>query len=149
MRYWEDMRVGERGRFGHHRLSGKEIAEFQERFNPLPTILVDGEMPDSGEVAPGYLLCCIGMRMLVEHFLVDMASLGSPGVDRIDWPAPAVAGDMLSLTTVLLSTRPLKSRPEMGLIKQRLVIVNQCGAEVARMWTNAFVARRDASRCRT
>lgn len=143
MRYWEDLRVDEVWRVGRHELSQNEIVAFRERFTPLATVFTQAEGSDIRDAAPGYLLCCLGMRMLVDHLLADMASLGSPGVDRIDWPVPAFAGDVLSLAAVLQSMRVLKSRPEMGLIKQRIAVVNQRGTEVARMWTNALIARRE------
>lgn len=136
MRYWEDMAVGENHRFGHHELTHDEIADFTARFAPPA---VDGA---DAAAAPGFMLCCIAMRLQVDHALTDTASLGSPGVDRIEWPTPAHAGDVLMLATEILSLRALESRPEMGLIKQRMRLENQHGDIVARMWTNAFVARR-------
>lgn len=139
MRYWEDLAVGETHRFGQHELTRAEIDAFAAGFAP-PAVAG----ADAG-AAPGYLLCCIAMRLLVDHTLADMASLGSPGVDRIDWPTPAHAGDMLSLATELLSARVLESRPEMGLIKQAMVVENQNGEAVARLWTNALIARREAA----
>lgn len=138
MRYWEDLAVGETHRYGRYTLTGEEIAQFTARFAPPAVVGANAD------AAPGYLLCCIGMRLLVDHSLVGMASLGSPGVDRIDWPNPAYAGDVLSLSTELLSARVLNSRPEMGLIMQFMAVENPHGVPVARMWTNALVARRGA-----
>ncbi len=139
MRYWEDMAVGETRRYGRYELTGEEIAAFATRFSP-PAVAGAG-----ADAAPGYLLCCIGMRLLVDHALADLASLGSPGVDHIDWPNLAYVGDVVSLSTDLLSARVLESRPEMGLIKQAMVVENQHGEPVARMWTNALIARREAA----
>lgn len=139
MRYWEDLAVGEIHRYGRHELKNDEIADFTARFSP-PAVIGAG-----ADAAPGYLLCCIAMRLLVDHALADMASLGSPGVDRIDWPNAAYAGDVVSLTTELLSARVLASRPEMGLFKQAMVLENQQGEAVARLWTNALIARRETS----
>ncbi|HET7315022.1 dehydratase [Salinisphaera sp.] len=139
MRYWEDMAAGETHRYGRHELSADEIADFGARF-AVPAVA--GAEPGA---APGHLLCCIAMRLLVDHALSGMASLGSPGVDHIDWPVPAYAGDVLYLSTEMLSLRPLESRPEMGLVKQRVTLSNQHGEAVARLATNAFVARRGVS----
>ena len=139
MRYWEDLTVGETHRYGRYELTDHEIADFAARFSP-PAVAG----APAGAV-PGYLLCCIAMRLMVDHALLDMASLGSPGVDHIDWPNPAYAGDVVSLATELLSARVLNSRPDMGLIKKAMVVENQHGEPVARMWTNALVARRDAA----
>lgn len=139
MRYWEDLAVGETHRYGRYELTSEEIADFATRFSP-PAVTEAG-----AKAAPGYLLCCIGMRLLVDHALADMAALGSPGVDHIDWPNPAHVGDVVSLSTEILSARVLESRPEMGLIKQSMVVKNQHGEAVARMCTNALIARREVA----
>lgn len=139
MRYWEDLAVGDNERYGRHELTHAEIADFTARFAP-PAV----DAPDT-DAAPGYMLCCVAMRLLVDHALSDMASLGSPGVDRIEWPMPAHAGDVLTLTTETLSSRALESRPEMGLIKQQTRLENQHGQIVARMQTNALIARRGSA----
>ncbi|KEZ77593.1 hypothetical protein [Salinisphaera hydrothermalis] len=139
MRYWEDLAVGETHRYGRYELTEKEHADFVSRFAVPAVVGADAD------AVPGYWLCCIAMRLLVDHALTDMASLGSPGVDRIDWPTAARIGDVLTLSTELLSARVLESRPEMGLIKQTMTLENQRGDAVARMWTNALVARRETA----
>lgn len=136
MRYWEDLDIGETRRYGAYRLTAAEIADFSARF------AAPGVAGAPADAASATLLCGVAMRLLVDHALVDMASLGSPGVDRIDWPAPARAGDVLALVTETLESRVLASRPEMGLIKQRVEMTNQRGDVVARLWTNALIARR-------
>lgn len=139
MRYWEDLVVGETHRYESHELTQDEIVDFGNRF-AAPAVVGADET-----AAPGLLICCIGMRLLVDHALAGTASLGSPGIDRIDWPATAHSGDVLSLSTELLSSRILESRPEMGLVKQFLAVENQRGQVAARMWTNALFARRGES----
>lgn len=137
MRYWEDLVMGETHRYGRYELTEQERADFVSRF-AVPAVA-----GADADAVPGYLLCCIAMRLLVDHALADTASLGSPGVDRIDWPNPAHVGDVLTLSTELLSARVLESRPEMGLIKQTVTVENQHAEAVARIWTNALVARRE------
>lgn len=139
MRCWEDLTVGETHRYGRYELTGREYADFVCQF------AVPGVAGADDDAVPGYLLCCIAMRLMVDHALLDMASLGSPGVDRIDWPNPAHVGDVLTLSTELLFARVLESRPRMGLIKQAMTLENQRGEAVARMLTNALVARRGAA----
>lgn len=137
MQYWEDLSLGAARRFGEHRLTVGDIEHFAARFR-LP-----GAARCAPDVAPGYLLCCIGMRLLVDHQLSGLASLGSPGLDLIDWPRLATVGECLHLRARVIDARVLRSRPHMGLVRQRLCLCNEHGAPVARMWTNALVARRD------
>lgn len=140
MRYWEDLAVGEMHHLGSHELTGDDVMAFTDRFFVPPAVVG----ADAAAV-PGYLLCCVAMRLLVEHALNDMASLGSPGVDRLDWPSPAYVGDVLTLSTELLSTRVLRSRPEMGLARQYMALEKQGGEVVTRFWTHILIARREVS----
>jgi acyl dehydratase len=140
MHYWEDLSVGERHRFGSYELTHEEVAAFAEHFFTPPAVA-----GADANAVPGYFLCCVAMRLWVDNMLASAASLGSPGVDRVDWPSPAHVGDVVSLATELLAARVLKSRPEMGLVKHKAVLVNQADEPVTRLWTNVLVARREVA----
>lgn len=136
MRYWEDFQPGEVERFGAYCVDAAEIAGFAGRFAASAA---------RDNVAPPMLVCAVFMRLLVDHLLADSASMGSPGVDAIDWHAPVQAGDVLSVDMKLVSTRVLASRTDLGLLKHRAAVRNQHHELVAELMCNALFRRREAA----
>ncbi|MBS62195.1 MaoC family dehydratase [Salinisphaera sp.] len=148
MRYWEDFEVGETERYGAYAVTEAEIIEFAKAYDPLPFHTDPQAAKDSpygALTAPGLLTCSIFMRLLVDHVLLDAASMGSPGVDQVRWLKPVYAGDTLSVRQQTLSTRVLESRPEMGLVKNRFEVLNQHDEVVCDIASNGLFARRDAT----
>lgn len=141
MRYWEDFAPGEVETFGAYRLEADEIAAFGQQFGSA-----SGEIkPAAASAAPQMLVCGVFMRLLVDHLLIDSASMGSPGVDAIDWFAPVYAGDVLSVTMELLSARVLESRADLGLLKHKATVRNQHDVVVAELISNALFRRKETA----
>ena len=49
--------------------------------------------PYRGLITSGWHSCAMMMRMLVDHYVSAVASLGSPGVDELRWLQPVQPGD--------------------------------------------------------
>ena len=82
------------------------------------------------------------MRMLVDGFLHDTASMGSPGVDEVKWLAPVRPDDELTVRTTVLDTRVSQSRPDRGFIKFQYDVANAKGVQVMTLTTSLMIARR-------
>ena len=54
---------------------------------------------------------CIHMRLLVDGFLRDTKSMGSPGVEEVRYLAPVRAGDSLSLRLEVTNLRAVGEPP--------------------------------------
>ncbi len=65
------------------------------------------------------------MRMMVDSYLRDSASLGSPGVDNLRWLKPVRAGDTIRGIRTVVESRASNSRPEMGIVKSKWEVFNQ------------------------
>jgi acyl dehydratase len=85
------------------------------------------------------------MAMLVAHMKEGepLASLGSPGLDRLEWLKPVYPGDTLSIESKLVDKRRSKNRPEMGITKSETVVLNQHGDAVMRIISNGLVGVRE------
>jgi acyl dehydratase len=59
----------------------------------------------------------MAMRLMVDNFLVDSSSLGSPGLENIQWHKPVFPGDTLRLQVRITDTRPMRSRPHVGMVR--------------------------------
>jgi acyl dehydratase len=65
------------------------------------------------------------MRLLADHYLSRVASLGSPGVDELRWQVPLRAGDTLRLRTTIVEARPSRSKPDRGVLVTDVELINQ------------------------
>ena len=145
MRYFEDFQVGEVIRLKPFSLSEAEIIAFATRYDPQP-MHTDPDAarrtPFRGLIASGWHTCALAMRATVAWFAdAKVASLGSPGLERVRWLAPIRPGDVLDGSLEVLSLRPSASRP-MGIVEQRLEFRNQTGTLVFSMIGTGFFARR-------
>lgn len=134
--FWEDFPVGQRIQHGGMPVSHEAVLEFARQFDPQPFHL-DEEAARAGLFgglcASGWHTCAMAMRMMCDAYLLESASLGSPGIDQLRWLKPVFPGDMLSLHMEVLEARPMASKPHVGLVKSRWEIHNQHGEPVLTM----------------
>jgi len=76
--------------------------------------------------------------MLVDGLLADSASLGSPGVEALNWPRPVRPGDTLRTRITTLDRALSQSRPDRGRVRSKLEVLNQKG-EVVLSWTGTII----------
>jgi acyl dehydratase len=73
------------------------------------------------------------MRLMVTNFLQESASLGSPGLENVKWLKPVFPGDILHLQHHIIESRPMRSRPDVGLVRTDWDMSNQKGEPVLHM----------------
>jgi acyl dehydratase len=143
--YWEDFYSGQVREIGGYSLSEEEIIEFAKKYDPQP-FHTDIEAAKhtffGGLIASGWQTASLCMRMLCDLYLLEAASLGSPGVDELRWVKPVRPGDTLRLQTTVLETRASKSRPDMGTVRHRSEVYNQHGELVLHMSGVGMFRRR-------
>lgn len=143
--FWEDFTPGSQRTFGAHTLTHEEIVRFAAQFDPQPFHLDEEAGRASlfgGLAASGWHTCSLVMRMMCDAYLLDASSLGSPGLEHIKWLAPVRPGDTLSVRMDVLEARPMKSRPQVGLVRSRWTALNQHGESVLSMEGWGMFGRR-------
>jgi len=143
--YWEDFPEGEVREFGQMRVKREDIVRFASEFDPQPFHLdeVAGERSMfRGLVASGWHTAAMAMRMMCDAYLLDSASMGSPGLDQLKWLLPVRPGDTLRLRLTVLEARPLQSKPGVGLVRSRHEVLNQDGQVVMLMDGYGMFGRR-------
>ena len=86
------------------------------------------------QLAGTRLLPRLGYRgLMVRGCLHESSSLGSPGLEKVKWLTPVYPGDTLTLRQRFLETRPMKSRPDVGLARSLWEMFNQHGEQVLSM----------------
>lgn len=143
--YWEDFPVGSVREFGGTTLSAEQIIDFARQFDPQPFHLSEEGGKHSlfgGLCASGWHTCALAMRMMCDAYLLETASLGSPGLENIRWLKPVRPGDTLHVRSVVLEARPLDSKPDVGLVLTRWEMLNQHNEEVMQMEGYGMLRRR-------
>lgn len=143
--YWEDLTAGSVRDMGTVTVSADEIKDFAGQFDPQPFHLDEDAARSSvfgGLCASGWHTCSLAMRLTVENFLTESASMGSPGVENVRWLKPVYPGDTLRLTHTIVESRPLRSRPDTGLVRARWEMFNQNGEKVFQMEGYGMFGRR-------
>jgi acyl dehydratase len=129
-RYFEDYVAGAVYEYGYVSVTEADIIAFAERFDPQP-IHTDPRFaasgPFGGLIASGWHTASLAMRLVVDHYVSRVASLASPGVDELRWPAPVRPGDSLRLRTTIMETHRSRSKPDRGLVRTRAELLNQHG----------------------
>ena len=130
---FEDFPPGTRFDFAPRTVSAEEIVTFAREFDPQPMHVDEAAGKASilgGLAASGWHTSAMMMRMLFDSYLARTAGEGSPGVDRMQWKRPVIAGDTLGGHCTVLDARRSRSRPEIGIANFRAELVNQRGETV-------------------
>lgn len=144
---FEDFVEGRSIDLGAKDVSAEEIIEFASEFDPQPMHLDESAGRASilgGLSASGWHTCAIFMRLLCDAVLLDSTSQGAPGVDRIKWKKPVLAGDRLTGRTTVVARRESRSRPSIGLVTIRSELFNQRGESVFELENTAMFLKREA-----
>lgn len=147
-RYFEDYVPGATYEFGKAEVTEAEILEFAARFDPQ-SFHVDktaaARGPFGGLIASGWHTASVMMRLYADHYLSTVASLGSPGVDELRWPRPVRPGAVLSLRCTVTEARPSRSKPDRGLVRTHVELVDAEGEVVFSASLLNFLLRRPGS----
>lgn len=141
MKYFEDYSAGSVREFGSVLVEEQEIIDFAKRYDPQ-VFHIDPEAarktPFGGLVASGWHTVALATRMVVDNELSRAASLGSPGIDELHWWKPVRPGDLLSVRLTTTETRRSSSKPDRGVVKGLVEVLNQ-RSEVVTSWKGTHI----------
>ena len=132
-RYFEDYPPGAVFEGGTVEVSEAEILEFARRYDPQtmhtdPAAAAHGFF--GGLIASGWHTAALMMRLFAAHFLSPASSLASPGIDELRWLKPVRPGDVLSLRVTVAEARRSRSKPDQGVVRSLVEVLNQEGEVV-------------------
>jgi acyl dehydratase len=144
--YFEDFVAGSVTEYGPRLLTREQIIAFAAEFDPQPMHLDEQAARTSmvgGLCASGWHGCSLMMRMMADGFVLNSSSMGSPGVDEVQWLAPIRPGTQLTLRAHVLETRVSKSKPDRGFVKFLFELLDGSGRALITMSSSLMVARRE------
>ncbi len=143
--FWEDLPVGTTLEIGSTTVDREEVIAFASKYDPQPFHLDEDAAAKSmfGKLsASGWHTCSMAMGLMVRGFLHESSSLGSPGLESLKWLKPVYPGDTLTLRQRIVESRPMKSRPDVGLTRTLWEMFNQRGEQVLLMDGYGMFRRR-------
>jgi acyl dehydratase len=144
-RWFEDYVPGDVHEFGAMAVQEDEILAFGRRFDPQ-LFHTDPQAAKSTEygglIASGWHTASLMMRMYSDHYLSRVATLVSPGVDELRWLLPVRPGDTLSIRVTVLDARRSRSRPDRGIVRSRIEVLNQRRKPVLTVTASNFLLCR-------
>ena len=145
-RYFEDYVTGAIHEFCGIAVDESEMIAFARRFDPQPfhtDPVAAKQSVFGGLIASGWHTASLTMRLLVDHYISHVASLGSPGVDELRWLKPVRPSDTLSIRVTLLEAQRSSSKPDQGFIRGLTEVLNQHGEVVMTMKSGGFIRCRE------
>jgi acyl dehydratase len=140
--YFDDLHVGQRFTSRSHLLDEQQIVSFASQFDPQPFHTDPEEAKGTffqGLAASGWHTAALTMRLLVESAPIAGGVIGAGG--EISWPRPTRPGEVLHVESEVQEVRPLKSRPDRGMVTMRTETKNEAG-EVAQVLVSKLVVPR-------
>jgi acyl dehydratase len=127
-RYFEDYVPGSIHEFGSITVEQEEVITFAKKFDPQD-FHTDPEAAKQtifgGLIASGWHTAGLMMRLYADYYLSKIASLSSPGVDELRWKLPVRPGDELSLRVTVTEARRSNSKPDRGIVRSFIEVLNQ------------------------
>lgn len=143
MFYFEDHEAGSVFQFGSVLAEEEEMISFAKRYDPQ-VFHADPEAaketPFGGIIASGWFTGSLAMSLIVEHRLSHVANFGSPGIDEVRWWKPVRPGDVLSVRLTIIETRRSQSKPDRGIVKVLIEVLNQSEEKVM-SWKGTNIVR--------
>jgi acyl dehydratase len=146
VRYWEDFKAGEVEEIGGKHVDKEEIIAFARQYDPQPFHVDEAAAKQSmygGLIASGWHTCAMVMRMMCDTYMLQSASVGSPGIDNLKWLKPVRPGDTISARRTTLETRASKSKLDIGIVNNLWEVFNQDGEMVMSMQGYGMFRRRN------
>ena len=147
MTWFEDIPLNVKVTLGSYTFTEENIIAFAKRYDPQP-FHVDKDAalrsPYGGLIASGWHLGALAMRMMVDGLFGRATSMGSPGIDEVQWRKPVLAGDAIRLDGEVLDTR-LSTRTDRGFVRFRFTMIRdeeKRNGELVMMFVCSVMFRR-------
>lgn len=145
MRYFEDLKPGDRFGTATVTVSEADVVAFAAQFDPQPFHTDPVAAPQTvfgRHVASGWHTAALTMRLMVQGELQLAGGMIGLGIEKIEWPRPVLPGDTLRVESEVIELRPSRSKPDRGLVRLRNTTFNQHGEPVQVMTSLQIVLRR-------
>jgi len=142
--YWEEWEVGKEFKTASRTVTEADLVIFSGLsgdYNPLHTDEEFCKKTDFGtRIAHGPLVYAIAAGLLFQLHLYDDTLVAFLGFENLKFTKPVKPGDTIHAKVTVLERRET-SRPDRGVMKRQLQVINQRG-EVVQEGVQAFLIKR-------
>jgi acyl dehydratase len=143
----DDLRVGMTWEGRPVTITDEAIIAFGQAFDPQP-FHIDPQAaaggPFGGLIASGWQVAALAMRELVAVRPFGASPILGLGVDELRWLKPVRPGDVLVMTAEVAALTPSKSKPDRGVVRSVIRMVNQSGELVMSFLTSTRLPVRSS-----
>ena len=133
--YFEDFFQGYSFETGKRKLSKEEIISFAKEWDYQLFHLDENfaaKTKFDGLIASGWQTLLVAFTLILDTKKIQKCSLGSPGLEDVNWLVPVRPDDILACKVTVISSRESKSG-DYGIVKILVEIFNQDDKLVANM----------------
>ena len=141
--YWEDFITGEKTELGSKVFEKEDIISFARKYDPQLFHTIEDKAAQSifgGVIASGWQTCAEMMRLICDSYLLETASFGSPGIEKLNWVRPVRPNDKITLFREIKSKRLSKTNKKIGIVIMVFKANNQKGELVLSMEVCQMIA---------
>jgi acyl dehydratase len=144
--YFEDFIPGSTTPYGGVTVERDAMLAYAREFDAQPMHLdeVSAKNTFAGElIASGWYTASLNMRMMADGFILDSASMGSPGIHELKWLRPVKAGDQLRGLLHITDRKASNTKPDRGMVRLHTQVLNQRDEIVLEQWNLSMFGRRE------
>ena len=142
--YFEELKIGTRSAAGPYTVSRDEIIQFAKQYDPVPRHI--DEEAAARSIFGGLTACSAHtfsiFILLTTRLQPRFHVLAGMGWDELRLPKAVRPGDELDLETTILEMRESKSKPDRGIVRNRVFLRNKRREVVLECISSILVARR-------
>jgi len=144
LRYYEEYEVGEKAVSDTYIVDKTELVEYSKKWDPQP-FHVDEEAARAsiygGLTAPSVYIMAVA-SLLGNTIEPRIAALGALGLTDMEFPNPARPGDRLTCLNQTIERRESKTKPDRGILRNRIELKNQNNEIVLSYVVTTMIAKR-------
>lgn len=142
----EDLVPGQSFSFGTYRVDRDEVIDFARRYDPQPFHIDEDAAAKSifGRLcASGVHTMAMAQRLQMDGFSeIGLQVLAGVGMDEFRLHQAVFPGDVLHMDVEVKEVRPLRSKPDRGLLQYVTRVANEKGEVVLTYLSSLIMARR-------
>jgi acyl dehydratase len=148
--FYEDVVPGRKITIGPYHVTKEEVMEFSRKWNPLP-FHIDEEAAKrtiyGGITAPSIYTLAVRTMLLDQLHMLE-AMLGTVVWDDVRFHKPVRPGDDLTVEMEWVEKRVSNSKPDRGLVKMRITMLNQRSEAVMSQYDTIMMRLRETPTAR-
>lgn len=144
--YWDDFCIGQKIVLGSKIFTKESIISFANQYDPQFFHTNEKQALESSYgtlISSGWQTCSEMMRIICDSYLLETASLGSPGIENLRWVRPVRPGDEITLSREIMSKRLSRSNPKVGIVDTLFEAENQKNELVLSMQVCQMIKPRE------